>query len=148
VQGSVAEWASTADIHWASGVRSLLGPKLQSLSVTVGTDCEGIGAAIEGLRIMQHTGCIVSFRHMWSSEIHGATRSFFLTQHSPADIMCSDMTDRADMMGLDLRSNRRMQLPTDIDIYVCGFPCCPFSTRRPLLDDPFLDPKALWKHLR
>ena len=137
-----AHWAATATINWITGLKSVLGSSLRTMHVTVSSDCEGIGAAIEALQMMRHTSCIAGVRQLMSSERDTDTRSFFLARHEAPELMFADITDRDGMRGFDLRSHSRQPLPTDVDLYVCGPPCCPFSMRRTQLEDPFNDPKA------
>jgi DNA (cytosine-5)-methyltransferase 1 len=75
----------------------------------VGTDCSGIEAPIQAL---QQLG--IPFRHEFSCEKDKHCRDSIKANYNPR-YLYDDMTTR------DVRS-----LPP-IDIYICGFPCQPFS---------------------
>jgi len=75
----------------------------------VGTDCSGIEAPIQAL---QNIG--IPFRHAFACEKDEYCMESLVANYNP-DQLYSDMTDRDTKM-----------LP-DIDLYICGFPCQPFS---------------------
>lgn len=75
----------------------------------VGTDCSGIEAPIVALRQLK-----VPFVHEFSSEID---------KHCIASIRAN--YDPKIIFG-DMRQRKLKDIP-DIDLYVCGFPCQPFS---------------------
>lgn len=77
--------------------------------IRIGTDCSGIEAPIEALRQLK-----VPFQHVFSSEIDQYARQSLLANSEP-EILYEDLTKRD-----------HARVP-DIDIYVCGFPCQPFS---------------------
>lgn len=77
--------------------------------ISIGTDCSGIEAPIEALKQLN-----IPFKHKWSCEIDKFARQSILANSSP-EIMYEDITKRD-----------HSKLP-DIDLYVCGFPCQPFS---------------------
>lgn len=74
----------------------------------VGTDCSGIEAPIEALKQLR-----IPIDHKWSCEINQFARMSIQANHKPIR-MYEDIT------------KPRPNLP-DIDLYVCGFPCQPFS---------------------
>lgn len=76
----------------------------------VGTDCSGIEAPIEALKQMG-----APFRHCFSCEIDPECRKSILANYSP-EILFEDIT------------KRNIEDVPDIDLYVCGFPCQPFSS--------------------
>jgi DNA (cytosine-5)-methyltransferase 1 len=74
----------------------------------VGTDCSGIEAPIEALNQLR-----IPVDHKWSCEINPFARMSIMANHKPTHLY-EDIT------------KPRPNLP-DIDLYVCGFPCQPFS---------------------
>lgn len=73
----------------------------------IGTDCGGIEAPIQALKELK-----IPFKHMFSSEIDKFSRESIRANYDPL-VLYEDMT-----------VYRNLPL---IDIYVCGFPCQPFS---------------------
>ncbi len=78
--------------------------------IKIGTDCSGIEAPIQALINLQ-----IPFEHIFSSEIEPNCIKSINANYRP-NILFSDITSR------DIRA-----VP-DIDLYVCGFPCQPFSS--------------------
>lgn len=76
--------------------------------IKIGTDCSGIEAPIQALIKMG-----IKYEHVFSSEINKDARKSLLANYSPK-ILYEDMT-------------KERHLPY-VDIYVCGFPCQPFSS--------------------
>lgn len=79
----------------------------------IGTDCSGIDAPIIALKKMN-----VDFTYEFASEIDEKARKTLLENHSPKKLF-NDMTIQR-------------KLPK-VDIYICGFPCQPFSLAGQLL---------------
>ena len=77
--------------------------------IRIGTDCSGIEAPIQALKKLG-----IPFKHIFSSDIDPYCRQSILANYEP-EILDKDMTTR------DVT-----KLPP-IDLYVCGFPCQPFS---------------------
>jgi len=75
----------------------------------VGTDCSGIEAPIQALLRAD-----IPFEHVFSSDIDRFCRDSIKANYNPG-ILFEDMLTRD-----------RSALP-DIDLYVCGFPCTPYS---------------------
>jgi DNA (cytosine-5)-methyltransferase 1 len=86
----------------------------------VGTDCSGIEAPIQALKNLG-----INFEHVFSCEIDKYARDSIKANYKPG-ILYEDITTRD-----------HSALP-DIDLYVCGFPCQPFSVagKRKGVDDP------------
>lgn len=78
----------------------------------VATDCSGIEAPIMALKNMK-----VKFEHVWSSEIDKNCEKNIMANCKPK------------MFFRDMTKRNVASLP-DIDLYVCGFPCQPFSSLR------------------
>lgn len=74
----------------------------------VGTDCSGIEAPIQALKKLK-----ISYSHEFASEIDKYARESINANYKP-NILYEDMTKERNLPRLDL--------------YVCGFPCQPFST--------------------
>lgn len=89
-----------------------------SLPLRIGTDCSGIEAPIQAL---QQLG--IPFIHEWSSDIDKYCIQSIKANYYPKRIY-------GDQDGFypdgDITNRDHSTLP-DIDLYVCGFPCQPFS---------------------
>lgn len=86
----------------------------------VGTDCSGIEAPIQALIQLN-----VPFEHVWSCEIDPQCLNTIRQNYTPSIIY------------EDIRERNTDELP-EIDLYVCGFPCQPFSNigrKKGLLDE-------------
>ena len=86
----------------------------EQLLLKIGTDCSGIEAPIEALKKIckNHN---FKYKHIFSSEIDKYAIKYIKANHNP-EILYGDMKER------DVKT-----IP-DIDIYISGFPCQPFST--------------------
>jgi DNA (cytosine-5)-methyltransferase 1 len=78
--------------------------------IRIGTDCSGIEAPIQALKNMN-----IDFRHIFSSDIDKFCIKSIKENYSP-EILYEQ----------DIRTRKVEDIP-DIDLYVCGFPCQPFS---------------------
>lgn len=78
-------------------------------NITFGSDCSGIEAPIQALNILG-----ISVDHKFSSEKDDHARRSIEANYHP-DIIYPDIQDR-----------NHSDLP-HVDLYVCGFPCQPFS---------------------
>jgi DNA (cytosine-5)-methyltransferase 1 len=79
------------------------------MKLRVGTDCSGIEAPIYALKQLG-----VDFVHEFSSDIDRHCRASIMANYKPR-ILFNDMMERT------------LEDVPDIDLYVCGFPCQPFS---------------------
>ena len=110
------------------------------MKIKVGTDCSGIEAPIEALRQMG-----IKFIHEFSSEIDKYCIQSIKANYNPK-ILFGDPDGyfpNGDITKRDIKD-----IP-DIDLYVCGFPCQPFSQagRREGLEHPCLGGRSfptLW----
>jgi DNA (cytosine-5)-methyltransferase 1 len=84
----------------------------------IGTDCSGIDAPIQALR---HLG--IPFRHVFSSEIDSYCIQSLKANYNP-EIIFGD-PDGPFKNG-DITKRDIANVPA-IDMYICGFPCQPFS---------------------
>lgn len=82
----------------------------KTVKLRVGTDCSGIEAPIFALKNLK-----VPFHHVWSCEYDKFARLSIAANHIP------------DQMYEDITTRDHSKLP-EVDIYVCGFPCQPFSS--------------------
>ena len=76
----------------------------------IGTDCSGIEAPIQALLQLN-----IPFRHMFSSDIDKHVIKSIKANYHP-EIIFGDIT------------KRNIEDVPDIDLYIAGFPCQPFST--------------------
>jgi len=106
-------------LGWVSGVSAVVGNAMSAFDCTVFTDCDGIGAPIEACRIMKLSGILGNYHHIAGCEVDPHARAFSVQHHGPPTMFMRDITSR------DWQA-----IPRNADIYVCGFPCKPFSTRR------------------
>ena len=88
-------------------------------TLRIGTDCSGIEAPVEALEQLG-----VQYRHVWSSEIDKHCIKSIKDNYRPERLYGDP--DGPYPNG-DIRHRDHDSLP-DVDLYVCGFPCQPFST--------------------
>ena len=84
------------------------------MNIRVGTDCSGIEAPIEALRNITNNYKNITYTHVFSSETNEYAIKYIQENHKP-EILFGDIKER------DVNN-----IP-DIDLYVSGFPCQPFS---------------------
>jgi site-specific DNA-cytosine methylase len=80
--------------------------------VRVGTDCSGADAPIWALRAMG-----IPFSHIFSCDVEESAKAFIVANSSP-QLLFSDMLKRP-----------LADVPS-VDVYICGFPCTPYSLLR------------------
>ena len=132
VEQRVRDWVGQRLPAWADALKNQLGPRLVVQRITVATDCEGMGSPMEALRMLLLSEIIGSVSHRMSCEIDPSARQWFLTNHVWPDVIFADMLQRVWPQGVayDLVSESDQRLPRNLDLYICGFPCCPFSIRK------------------
>ena len=84
----------------------------------IGTDCSGIEAPIQALRQLG-----IPHRHVWSSDIDKFCIQSIKSNYDPERLYGDPNGPYPDG---DITKRDHSTLP-DIDLYVCGFPCQPFS---------------------
>jgi len=84
----------------------------------VGTDCSGIEAPIQALIQMN-----ISFKHVFSSEIDKFCIKSIKANYDPTIIF----GDKDGPFPEGDITKRNIEDVPDMDLYVCGFPCQPFS---------------------
>ncbi len=84
----------------------------------IGTDCSGIEAPIEALRQLQ-----IPHKHLWSSDIDKFVIQSIKANYEP-EILFGDPNGPYPDGDITKRDN---SILPDIDLYVAGFPCQPFS---------------------
>lgn len=80
------------------------------MKIKVGTDCSGIEAPLQALKKLN-----INFEHVFSSEIDPYCIKSIKANYNPK-IIFTDMLKR-----------KNSDIP-NLDLYVCGFPCQPFSS--------------------
>lgn len=84
----------------------------------VGTDCSGIEAPIEALIQLK-----IPFKHVFSSEIDQNCIKTIKANYSP-EILFGDPSGKFPIGDI---TKRNLKDVPNIDLYICGFPCQPFS---------------------
>lgn len=84
----------------------------------IGTDCSGIEAPVQALRQLK-----IPYVSVWCSEIDKYCIQSIKANYNPERIYGDKEGDYPDG---DIINRDHNELP-DVDLYVCGFPCQPFS---------------------
>ena len=92
---------------------------MNKLKLRIGTDCSGIEAPIQALKQL----CI-PFEHIFSSDIDKFVIKSIKANYSP-NLLFGDPDGSYQDGDITIRDIKDVP---DIDLYVCGFPCQPFST--------------------
>ncbi len=109
----MAEWGPRLRRSMEEEARSVgASSDFMQANLAVGTDCSGLDAPILAIRAMG-----IPHKHTFSCEINAKTRQF-IRANSPQAVVFEDMCRRD-----------HATLPPH-NLYVCGFPCKPFSSLR------------------
>ena len=87
---------------------------MENINLNIGTDCSGIEAPIEALKKICLQYKNITYSHKFSSEINEYAIKYIKENHQP-EILFGDI------------QNRNISEIPDIDLYISGFPCQPFS---------------------
>lgn len=90
----------------------------KSNPLRIGTDCSGIEAPIQALQQLN-----IPYKHIWSSDTDKYCIQSIKANYN-AEIIYGD--DKGKYPNGNVLQRNNYSLP-DIDLYVCGFPCQPFS---------------------
>lgn len=115
---------------------------LGSRPLRLGTDCAGAEAPWFALRdicnaIAGQLKLDLRIDHLFACEVEHFARRFILQNTLPAALFC-DLLAR-DTIAHCLRAQRPRLVPSNLDIYIAGFPCKDFSMlnkTRPCLEGP------------
>ena len=110
VQACCAQWATGPGCRGVEVYRSVLFTRAR---VRVGTDCSGAEAPVWALRSMG-----IPHQHKFSCDWQAVVRDFIAAVCPPDGPIFHNMLTR--------------QMPDipEVDVYICGFPCTPFSYLR------------------
>ena len=87
--------------------------RLGEQHLRLGTDCSGAEAPVWAWKAMQ-----MPFKHVFSCDISKEVREFICAVAPPQGQVFEDML------------KRDLSVVPDLDVYVCGFPCTPYSSLR------------------
>ncbi|CAJ1341861.1 unnamed protein product [Effrenium voratum] len=135
------------DIGWAQAMFQALEQKfaditggLHSRPLQLGTDCSGAEApwfALQAIKRELASQIQLQLQHRFACDIGQASRRF-IAQNSQPTLLFRNLLDRGET-GFCLNAQRELPVPSDLDIYVAGFPCKDFSllnSNRPCLQGP------------
>jgi len=138
-----APWASNMCHRLSKELSEALGQgSFTSRCLRLGTDCAGAEAPVFALReisreVSRLLGVQLHVDHLFACDVDFASREFIARNCMPTALFC-DLLAR-DMMSHCLRAEMPRVVPSDLDIYVAGFPCKDFSmlnSNRPCLNGP------------
>ena len=104
---------AAAQMSWARAKRVQGFRRLGAAALRIGTDCSGAEAPVWALREMR-----VPHRQIFSCDVDPTVRSFIQAASPPETAVYEDMLRRS------------VDELADVDIYVVGFPCTPYSMLR------------------
>lgn len=113
--------------------RSLVGTARGSglQKLTLGTDCAGAEAPIFALReickaLEKNLGVHLGIHHAFACDVHPASQHFIQRNCSPR-VLFPDLLRRT-AVSKCLMTGKNHEVPSNLDLYVAGFPCKDFST--------------------
>ena len=95
--------------------------KTKTRTLRIGTDCSGIEAPIQALISLG-----IPFVHVFCSDIDKYCIKSIKANYSPGIIFGDDTSSNPSYANGDITKRKIEDVP-DIDLYICGFPCQPFS---------------------
>lgn len=114
--------------------------KKDKKTINIATDCSGIEAPIQAInKLLDRKYKNYKLNHIFSSEKDTFAIKSLLANYSPK-ILYTDMITRTNITGKNIIIN------DIIDIYICGFPCQPFSTAGKLLGENDKQEKLLFPY--
>lgn len=122
------DWASRVQREWQTR-------KLNPISIRAATDCSGLGSPEIAAHDLELVGCLRSVKLEWAADwSHASQRWLQEVVGIPRSNILGDMTKRSLSGGVmkDISlDGHRFEITKDVglDLYVCGFPCTPFSTK-------------------
>mmetsp|Transcript_19321 Transcript_19321/g.40416 ORF Transcript_19321/g.40416 Transcript_19321/m.40416 type:complete len:601 (-) Transcript_19321:225-2027(-) len=124
--------------HFTAAARAGLG----SRPLRFGTDCSGAEAPWFALKAISselaaQLSLSLEVQHRFACDIQAVSRQF-IVQNSQPWVLFSDLLERLDT-GYCLQAKMMVPVPSQLDLYVAGFPCKDFSilnSNRPCLQGP------------
>jgi site-specific DNA-cytosine methylase len=125
-------------MDWAARVRRQWprkGAAAAPVSLRVAPDCSGLGSAEAAVQALERVGCAASVRYMWAADWADASQWWLCNvTRIPREKIFGDMNQRVFLSGamrnVNMDGKQVMTTREDgLDLYVCGFPCKPFSTK-------------------
>ena len=138
------DWAERAKQRWVS---EKIKPRR---GLRVASDCSGLGSAEVAVGSLEAVGCVSSVSYAWAAD--WAAASQWWLNHVvgiPGEKIFGDMNQRKFMADRMRDTNMDQKQVTierqeDLDLYVCGFPCTPFSSKGKQLGFDDVNSKPFW----
>ena len=111
--------------RWLRSVGVPVCRRLDQLRFRLGTDCSGADAPVWALKALG-----IQYEHLFSCDTDKHVQAFIKSASPPTTKLFLDMLTRP-----------LSDIPA-VDIYVCGFPCTPYSTLRAHTTKLFREPAA------
>lgn len=115
---------------------------LGSRALKLGTDCSGAEAPWFALKaiigeLASKMSLTLDVQHRFACDILPVSQQFIVQNSKPA-VLFSDLVERSET-GYCLQAEMHVPVPSNLDLYVAGFPCKDFSilnSNRPCLQGP------------